>query len=341
MRMMIKIFSFIRAYVKSMRLYYSFITGIAGLIGVSYYQYLVYLKKGNVIAVTGSDVYSPTSLTKLILILIILFLSWGVNQIYNDYLGLKEDKINAPDRPMVSGELNPELAVLLSTIMMLAALLITWFFLEKYAVIPLLLGISLNFFYEYAKGHGMWGNIIFGIMISMCSLFSFLASGKPDISILTSGSVFFLLYISLLNGLMTFYTYFKDYEGDKAAGKKTLIVKLGLENSQKLSVLTSFLPICTFLIIYYGFEVWNFELNGIFILLGLIATGLQLWTGYLFYKNPKGEMTYFSLGINFRSCACNETALIAVFNPALGVLLFLISFFFIGFLFNFHSNVRA
>ncbi|MCL5028349.1 MAG: UbiA family prenyltransferase [Bacteroidetes bacterium] len=336
-----KIFSFLRAYIKSMRLYYSFITGIAGLIGVCYYQYLVYLNNGSNLSGSYSDVYSPTSLPKLILILIILFLSWGVNQIYNDYLGLKEDKINAPDRPMISGELHPEYAVLLSTVIMLGAFFITWFFLEKYAVIPLLLGISLNIFYEYAKGHGIWGNIIFGIMISTCAMFSFLASGKSDISILSSSQILLLLYISLINGLMTFYTYFKDYEGDKAAGKKTLIVRLGLQKSQKFSFLTSFLPLVTFLIIYYGFEVWHFELNGIFIELGLLATALQLWTGYLFFKNPKGEMTYFSLSMNFRSCACTETALISLFNPALGVLLFLISYFFIGFLFNFHSNVKA
>ena len=31
---------FLNAYVKSMRLYYSFVTGIAGWIGVSYYQYV-------------------------------------------------------------------------------------------------------------------------------------------------------------------------------------------------------------------------------------------------------------------------------------------------------------
>ena len=32
---------FIRAYIKSMRLYYSFVTGIAGWLGVAYYEYLV------------------------------------------------------------------------------------------------------------------------------------------------------------------------------------------------------------------------------------------------------------------------------------------------------------
>ena len=323
-----------------MRLYYSFITGIAGLVGISYYQYLAYSGVHTEV-IDPTRTYQPTSLTKFLLIMVILFLSWGINQIYNDYIGISEDRINAPDRPMVSGELNPFYAVLLSSVLMLSAVLITWFFLEPYAIIPLILGIALNFIYEYAKGYGIWGNIIFGIMISICAIYSFLAAGKFDSSIFSFSTLLLIIYISLLNGLMTLYTYFKDYEGDKQVGKKTLIVKLGIDRSQKLALLASFLPIISFMIIYYGLEVWEYELNSIFMELGLLATGLQLWTGYLYFKDPIGTRTYFSLSINFRACACSESAIIAIFNPALGVILFLASYFFIGFLFNFHANVKG
>ncbi|MGE5679841.1 MAG: UbiA family prenyltransferase [Bacillota bacterium] len=326
-----KILIFIKAYIKSMRLYYSFITGIAGLIGISYYQYLSY---------TGAG-YQPTPFPKLLVIITILFLAWGINQIYNDYLGINEDRINAPDRPMVSGELNPIYAVVLSSCLMISATIITWVYLEPYAIIPLTAGIILNLVYEYAKGHGIWGNIIFGLMISACTVFSFMASGKSDISIISFSSLLLVMYVSLLNGLMTLYTYFKDYEGDKQAGKKTLIVRLGIYDSQKLALLVSFLPVVSFMIIYYGIEAWDYELNLIFIELGLLATGLQLWTGYLYFQNPVGTSTYFSLSMNFRACACSESAIIAIFNPALGVVLFLISYFFIGFLFNFHVNVKG
>jgi len=333
MLQLIRIKSFIKAYIKSMRLYYSFITGIAGLIGISYYQYLAYT--------ADNKIYQPTSFPELLVIMVILFFAWGINQIYNDYLGIEEDRINAPDRPMVTGELNPGYAVLLSSFLMLSAIMITWFYLEPFAVIPLIAGIALNFIYEYAKGYGIWGNIVFGIMISTCAVFSFMAAGKSDLSILSFSSLLLIFYISLLNGLMTLYTYFKDYEGDKLAGKKTLIVKLGIDQSQKLALLISFLPVVTFMIIFYGLEAWDYNLNSIFIELGLLATGLQLWTGFLYFQNPVGSRTYFSLSMNFRACACSESALIAIFNPAFGVILFLMSYFFIGFLFNFHANVKG
>ncbi len=330
-----RIETFIRAYIKSMRLYYSFITGIAGLIGISYYQYLAYSTEKH------SLIFQPTSFTKLVVIMIILFFAWGINQIYNDYLGINEDRINAPERPMVTGELNPKYAILLSTLLMTCAILVTWFYLEPVAVIPLFAGIILNLVYEYAKGYGIWGNIIFGIMISVCAVFGFLASGKTDASIISVGNILMILYLSLLNGLMTLYTYFKDYEGDKLAGKNTLIVKLGIERSKKLALFASFLPIFIFMIFYFGFEVWAYQLNNIFMELALIATGMQLWTGYLYYENPIGSKTYFSLSMNFRACACTESAIIAIFNPAFGVVLFLLSYFFIGFLFNFHVNVKG
>ncbi len=334
MEIAIKPAGFIKAYIKSMRLYYSFITGMAGLVGISYYQFMAYHSE-------YSAVYEPTPMPELILILVILFLSWGINQIYNDYLGLEEDRINAPERPMVTGELNSKLAVAVSTFLMIVAFFITWIFLEKLAIIPLVLGVFLNIIYEYAKGHGVWGNIIFGLMISACTMFGFFAAGPVDLATFDPGPVLLLLFVALINGLMTFYTYFKDYTGDKAAGKKTLIVKFGLEKSQKISFLASFLPLTVFIIVYFGFNSWDFSLNGIFIELGLLSTGLQIWTGYLFFINPKGELAYFSLAMNFRACACSESAIIALFNPALGVLLFLMSFFLIGLLFNFHSNIKG
>ena len=63
-----------------MRPYTFFITGIAGLIGMLL-------------------VSSSVSLLQKIVVLLLLFSSYGVNQVINDLIGMKEDKINAPNRP--------------------------------------------------------------------------------------------------------------------------------------------------------------------------------------------------------------------------------------------------
>ena len=129
--------TFIRSYVKSMRLYYSFVTGMAGWLGVAYYEYLASSPTERSIEIVPSP-------EKKLMILALLFLSWGINQIINDFLGLKEDRINAPHRPMVTGELNPRGALILSLALILVSAAVTWFFLEPVAVVFLFAGVILN-----------------------------------------------------------------------------------------------------------------------------------------------------------------------------------------------------
>ncbi len=331
---------FLKAYVKSMRLYYSFVTGIAGWIGVSYYDWVANSEGTRGTSDFIKTIEVPPTTEKKLVILVLLFLSWGVNQIFNDFFGRKEDAINAPERPMVTGELNPIKAVSLSIFLIFVTVLITWLYLEPIAIIPLIIGIALNIVYEQAKGYGIWGNITFGIMISMCGLFGFFASGPMD-NYFTKSRISALLFIALLNGLMTYYTYFKDYYGDKAAGKRTIIVKKGLEKNKYISIFSSFLPSVLFIISYFGFHSFEIDLNTTFVILGILTIFLQIWTGYLFFKNPQGEMTYYSLVTNFRACTCGQTTIIALFNPELGMILFLCSYVFVGFLFNLHTNIKA
>lgn len=50
----------------------------------------------------------------------------------------------------------------------------------------------------------------------MCTVFDFLAAGPLPTPIFTSNRISGFILVAFMNGLMTFYTYFKDYEGDKA-----------------------------------------------------------------------------------------------------------------------------
>ncbi len=333
---------FLKAYVKSMRLYYSFVTGIAGWLGVAFYQYVAELQIGEQIArsAVARTIETPTPVEKQGVILVILFLSWGINQIFNDYFGLEEDRFNAPERPMVTGELNPHAAMGLSIGLLMVTFVLTWFYLSPIAVIPLVAGVFLNWVYEHAKGYGIWANISFGVMIAMCTIFGFFASG-PTRVYFTIGRTSVLILVGVMNGLMTFFTYFKDYWGDRAAGKRTLVVKYGLRSSRVIGIISSFLPSVLFIIFYFVTGWIAIELNKVFVILGILTVFLQLWTGILYFKNPIGKMTYYSLAVNFRACTCGQAAMVALFNPELGMLLFIFSYVFVGFLFDLHANVKG
>jgi len=221
---------FIKVYIKSMRLYYAFITGIAGWIGVSFYQFCC------------PATYSHS---RGLLLLAMLFLSWGINQIVNDFLGLHEDRINAPNRPMVTGELNPRLAMTISVFLMAGVVVISWF-LNPWSVLPVVLGVLLNVLYEYAKAWSLIGNVIFGLSIAMCTVYGFLAAGPLPSPVFTSNRISVFILVALMNGLMTFYTYFKDYEGDKAAGKHTFVVRHGINAARYAGLAGAFLPTVAF-----------------------------------------------------------------------------------------------
>ncbi len=324
---------FLKAYIKSMRLYYSFITGIAGWIGVAYYEFLVTHPIEHTIEVTPS-------ITKKIVILFMLFLSWGINQIINDFLGLKEDRINAPERPMVTGELNPILALSLSMGLLVLSGIVTCFYLEPFAVIFLIAGVLLNILYEYAKAYGIMGNIVFGLMITMATLYGGYAAGPTQNSVMLSHRLSALILIWVMNGLMTFYTYFKDYEGDKKAGKNTLIVIYGLRKSKIFAIVGAFIPTLIFLILKVTNVLW-IEIETTFIVLGILTVIMQIQTGLLYYFNPQGKATYRSLKTNFRACVCGQATMVAFFNEQLAVTLFIISYICVGILFGLHKNYKA
>lgn len=277
-----KIGSFIFYYLKSGRLYYAFVTLTAGWVGVAMYQ---------------SE--STCNVFNKIITLTIMFVGWGVNQIINDYMGLKEDRINAPDRPMVSGKLQAKPALLLSSIIILMAVI--WSFCQTpLSLIPLLGGVLMNIVYSYAKGYGIYGNLAFGLSISACTWYSYVVLGGSLCGFFNYWRI--LAAVVLFNMIMTYFTYFKDYLGDKEAGKNTLVVKWGLEKASNMGVLFSFVPAIILGALYDGDR--NFLISAI------LASSLFILTGILFKKENDGKNTYFNLKYNFAALSASQACLV-------------------------------
>jgi geranylgeranylglycerol-phosphate geranylgeranyltransferase len=310
-----------------MRLYYAFITGISGWIGVAFYHFLF---------------PERTDIWRTALILALLFLSWGINQIINDYLGLPEDRLNAPNRPMVTGALPAKPALFVTALALLVTLAIACA-LSPLSAIPLLAGVLLNIVYEYAKACSLAGNVVFGLMITMCPIFGFLASGPAPDPLFTSNRISVLALVFMINGVMTYYTYFKDYEGDRAAGKITFVVKYGLQKARYAALAAALftLGLCLALISFQALPAGDIICKQDFLFVGLTAVLLQGWTGILYFKYPKGPEAYYNLVANFRACAAANCALIALFDGRTALYLLISSYILIGFFFNFYRDARA
>lgn len=326
----LKKFAFV--YIKTMRLYYAFISGIAGWIGVAFYFGLKEMKFQQ--PIVGDDYLRGGA------VLLILFSLWGINQIFDDWLGLSEDRINAPHRPMVNGDLNIRGALGLSAFLMVVTGIISFFF-NPWSVIPLFVGFLLNFLYNYAKSFGLIANVVFGTMVANCTIYGFLASG-PIITMpnFLSHSLSLISLVILMNALMLYYADFKDYEGDKAVGKRSFIVRHGINTARYVGVFAAFLPLILFLSIRHaGF--FSFSFSPEFIYCAVMTLFLQIWTGLRFFRHSTGKRAYFSNATSFRACACGQVTLIAMFNGALAVYLFGTAYIFIGFLFGLHEDEKG
>jgi len=317
---------FIYFYTKSMRLYYCFITGISGWVGVAFYDFC-----------TGQSFSFKSAF-----IIMLLFLSWGTNQVINDFLGLPEDRINAPNRPMVTGELNIKWSLIVSSVSIFAMLVLSWF-LNPWAIIPIIIGVGLNVLYEYAKAWSLLGNLVYGISISMCTVYGFLASGPLPEGVFTYNRIAVLVLIVIANALMAYFSYFKDYDGDKAAGKKTFHVRHGLKLASQVGIVGILLPVVVFLLfLYKGWLPWNEVLyHETFIFCATIAMLLEAWTAIRFFYYPRGVQDYLSLITNAQACVAIHVTIIAIFNGTLALYLMVASYIFIDFLFGLYKDAKS
>jgi geranylgeranylglycerol-phosphate geranylgeranyltransferase len=307
---------FVRAYIKSMRPYLFFATGIAGWLGIAF---------------SGIEV----NILKKILVLFLLFSSWGINQIINDYLGIKEDRINAPKRPMVSGELNIKYALITTFILFLLGAAISYL-LNPYALIIYLIGYAFNIIYEYLKSIPFLGNLWFGVLLSVCPIYGALAIGNQTLlEVLSNKDLMSVtLLIALMFSTMTFFTYYKDYKGDRLAGKKTLVVLLTPERAKYLNFLMALIPYIILFIILYT-KTWQPVLNTYFIILGSISFIFIFYTAFSLFKNPKGKRTSGVMKWNFSGTVSFGISFLALVNPLLSIILFIIGFLAVYYLFVF------
>ncbi|HLE11297.1 MAG: hypothetical protein A2504_03290 [Bdellovibrionales bacterium RIFOXYD12_FULL_39_22] len=320
--------SFTKFYIKSMRLHFGFITGIAGWIGIAYYEYL----------------YPETQvdLAKKIFFLIAIFLAYGVNQVVNDYFGMEEDRINAPNRPMVTGELSPKIALFTSFSIMIILGIVSWF-IAPLSVLPLIAGVLLNLLYEYAKSISLLGNVIFGMSMTVCPIYGFTIAGPVGPLTLSWQIIGLLALMVFITGRMTYFTYFKDYEGDKATGTKTFIVVHGLDTARKVGLIFSFIPgvIVLSLLALGAIDLATFQDPTAALFCFSLTVLTVLWTGILYYIKPSGEATYYNLRINIQACVLSLITILSIIDGTLALYLLSASYILIDMIFGLHGDAKA
>ncbi|MBL7130240.1 MAG: UbiA family prenyltransferase [Candidatus Omnitrophica bacterium] len=311
------------AYLVSMRWPYSFISGMAAWIGIIF---------------CGIN----PDISKQIIVLSIAFIGWGVNQVINDYLGINEDRINAPNRPMVTGQLDIRFALTMSTILGMIGLIVTYQ-LNREALIFYLFVFGLNIVYERTKRMPLLGNIFFGLLIAPCIYWAAMCVGaRRLLDVLFDSKLASLaILVWLSNFVLCFFTDFKDFKGDKKTGVRTLVVVLGIHKAKYLGFILIAIP---FLCLYYFLKLSLLfpYLSNIYFLVMIVLSFLSfLYPAILFSKYPGGKSTYYSLKWVIMAVTLFQTALIGLVNPYLSTILFMLNLICIYLLFSLYKDYRA
>ena len=154
---------FLYYYLRSMRLYYGFVTATTVLAGLYYWHRFGF---------RADSTWRPVGWTLRDTALIAMgFFAWGFNQIFSDWCDRKEDAINAPHRPMVTGELKPLPAFAVSAAG-LAAIALAGYLMSPWTLAFLALGGALNIAYSLLKRVSVLNCLVYACAISCCALFA-------------------------------------------------------------------------------------------------------------------------------------------------------------------------
>jgi len=251
---------------------------------------------GEVIA--GLDVLSSLPLVLLTIIppFFIEIASFAVN----DYFDLESDRLNKrKDRPLVSGEIKPAVALYVSVIATVVGVSASWFINLECFLIALVFAL-LAWLYNYKlKDLPLLGNLYIGLTMAIPFVYGNLAVA-PQVN----GAVWVLGAIAFVTGVgREIMITTRDIKGDKEGrGSTTLPMVIGVKPAIYISSSLFTLAVCMSALpfMYFGNYVNNLAyvipiLFTDFVLL-YVAVGIMRDHGQKFLKKSR-KLTLIALGL--------------------------------------------
>ena len=189
---------FLYYYLRSMRLYYGFVTATTVLVGLYYWHWFGF---------RADSAWRPVGWTLRATALIAMgFFAWGFNQIFSDWYDRKDEL-----KPL------PAFAV---SVAGLAAIAVVGYLMSPWTLAFLVLGGALNIAYSLLKRVPVLNCLVYACAISCCALFAIAGMAKRCPTLDEFG--FVAAWIMPVHFLMCHNSYYKDVKGDRAAGVRTL-----------------------------------------------------------------------------------------------------------------------
>ena len=158
-------------------------------------------------------------------LMVVVFYNAAANTI-NDYFDMETDKINRPKRPLITGDVQPKIALYLSIILFTIGTLlaITLPFIATFIAVAIALPIMISYSIWF-KGMPLVGNFIIAMILGLTFLFAGAALGNLSIMIIPALLAFGLTITREL------VKDISDIEGDRKANLKTIPIVIGMKKA--------------------------------------------------------------------------------------------------------------
>ena len=175
-------------------------------------------------AVLAYFIASGTLIPETIILIVIVFLITAGGNTINDYFDVGIDRINRPDRPIPSGEMNTAQAGVLAAALFGCGILLSVFTTPLCFVIAVFNALLLCLYAARLKRMLFIGNMAVSYLSASIFLFGgafYEIGGMEKVSVIALMTFFAMLSRELLKSA-------EDVEGDNAAGALTVPVEYGI-----------------------------------------------------------------------------------------------------------------
>ncbi|MFP3223040.1 MAG: UbiA family prenyltransferase [Nitrososphaeria archaeon] len=211
------------------------------------------------------------------------FFITAYSMIINDYYDIEIDRINAPNRPLVSGKINTRTALTLAAVLLISGLTISALLNALSFVIAALFAI-ISYLYSWKfKRSGLAGNFLVASSMAIPFIYGSIISMRFNpVPFILAGVAFFAgTSREIIKGI-------SDAEGDMKKGVRTLTITRGAKRASIyafifmiVAVILSFFPL-----IYFRF--WY-----VYLILILIVDFYMIKYTYGLVKNPNGNKAIY------------------------------------------------
>lgn len=214
-----------------------------------------------------------------------VFLVLMAGNIMNDYFDIEVDKINHPDRPLPSGKISKETALILAVLFFAFGYVVAFLSFNLLLSLIVILAIVLLLSYEWkAKKEGLVGNIIISFLVALIFIYG-------SLSVRFSYLVLIFAFMAFLANLSReIIKDVEDVEGD--IDRRTLPMKIGKKPSTIFAIIFLGISISISPIPYLYFR-WGIP----YLLVVALADILFIISMIISFNNPKRGQEMIKFGM--------------------------------------------